>query len=53
MRTDDVASCGGVAGSDEERGREKVVAVVAEGVATATAELARAQGMLDMLHWGV
>eukprot|EP01050_Picozoa_sp_SAG11_P065169 SAG11_NODE_45270_length_146_cov_168.361702_1_plen_48_part_11 len=31
MRAGDAAFCGGDAGSDEERGREEVVAVVAEG----------------------
>jgi hypothetical protein len=53
MRAGDAAFCGGDAGSDEERGREEVVAVVAEGVATATMELARAQETLDMMYWGV
>eukprot|EP01050_Picozoa_sp_SAG11_P022551 SAG11_NODE_4289_length_1967_cov_1.743576_3_plen_84_part_00 len=47
MRAGDVAFGGG------DAGREEAVVVVAEGVATTTMELARAQEMLDMMYWGV
>ena len=55
MRREDAASGGGHAGADEERGREKVVEWVAEGVATLQQgeDLACAWHELDKFRWGV
>jgi hypothetical protein len=55
MRRGDAASGGGTAGTEEERGREKVVEWVAEGVATLQQgeDLACVWHELDKFRWGV